>query len=94
MEQVVCDDAPTTISKVELPSTPLLEYIPAIVKEFRPKSLKIDNNHKKEIKRITKEWLEVTMDLVQKGLKSLDLVTNLRGLHIIREEALKIGSKT
>lgn len=66
-------------------------YIPAIVKEFRPKCLKIDSNHKDELKRITQEWLEVTMELVENGLKSLDLVTNLRGLHIIREEALKIG---
>lgn len=66
-------------------------YIPAIIKEFRPKYLKIDNNHRDEIKRITKEWLQVTTEVVQKGLKSLEVVTNLKSLHVIREEALKIG---
>lgn len=47
--------------------------------------------HKDSIKRVISEWLQVTMELVQNGLKSLEVVTNLKGLHIIRVEALKIG---
>lgn len=47
---------------------------------------------KDDLKLIIRNWLETTTKTVKNGLKnSLQPVKNLTGLHIIREEALKIG---
>lgn len=44
-------------------------------------------------KELLDEWWRVTKDCVKKGLESsLQLVTNIKGLYLIREEALKIGN--
>ncbi|KAJ3648533.1 hypothetical protein Zmor_020329 [Zophobas morio] len=90
LQNIVEDSSIPTLSKIELPVTPLLIYIPDIVKQFRPK-------YKSNIEAPTKDkigledWLEATKTSIKSGLEqSLKLVTNVKGLHIIREEALKI----
>lgn len=46
-----------------------------------------------EVKNLIQEWLQLTAASIEKGLeRSLELVTNLKGLYLIREEALKIGN--
>ena len=92
LQNIVEDSSIPTLSKIELPVTPLLIYIPDIVKQFRPK-------YKSNIEAPTKDkigledWLEATKTSIKSGLEqSLKLVTNVKGLHIIREEALKIGN--
>lgn len=35
LNNIVGEDAPPTLSRLELPITPLVEYIPEIIKEFR-----------------------------------------------------------
>ncbi|KAJ3639005.1 hypothetical protein MTP99_002332 [Tenebrio molitor] len=90
LENIVEDSSASTLSKIELPTTPLVGYIPDIIKQFRPK-------YKSDIREPVKEsmgleeWLESTKIAVKQGLEnSLKLVTSVKGLHIIREEALKI----
>lgn len=48
----------------------------------------------KNAENILKEWLEATRNTVEQGLeKSLELIPNVKGLHLTREESLKIGNK-
>lgn len=93
MEDIVEDSSIPTLSKIQLPISPLLSYIPEVIKEFRPK-YKIENGNQvfSEAAFNMGEWLELTKQLVKIGLNnSLKLVTNIKGLHMVREEALKIG---
>lgn len=46
----------------------------------------------KNAKQILEKWLEDTQRTIINGLeKSLKLITNVKGLHLVREESLKIG---
>lgn len=85
------ESSPCTLSKINLPRTPLIAYIPDIIKQFRPKyKNKLDESL--DIQSALADWLKFTQQSVHNGLeKSLNLVTSVKGLHIIREEALKIG---
>ncbi|KAF2904284.1 hypothetical protein ILUMI_01887 [Ignelater luminosus] len=93
LESIVSDDAPATLTKVNLPLTPLVVYITDIIKQFRPKwnnNIKFESSTN-QIPIIVKNWLSNTADDIKKGLEhSLELITNIKGLHIIREESLKI----
>lgn len=92
LKSIVCENALPTLSKVVLPPTPLLIYIPELVKNYRPKW----NNENKtfsvdQVSTIITNWLKETSEATERGLKkSLELITNVKGLHIIREEAFKI----
>lgn len=35
LDSIVGEDAPNTLSKVALPVTPLVEYLPGLIKKFR-----------------------------------------------------------
>lgn len=60
----------------------------------RPKCIVVMNIQEDDVKQIILKWLEDTTKTIAAGLKSsLEPVTNLTGLHIIREEALKIGKQ-
>lgn len=93
LEDIVEDSSIPTLSKMQLPISPLLSYIPDVIKEFRPKQKIVDGNQIfSEAAFNIREWLEVTKHLVKSGLNNLlKLVTNIKGLHMVREEALKIG---
>jgi hypothetical protein len=92
LENIVEDSSASTLSKIELPTTPLVGYIPDIIKQFRPK-YKSDMREPVKESMGLEEWLESTKIAVKQGLEnSLKLVTSVKGLHIIREEALKIGN--
>lgn len=44
------------------------------------------------VENVMTNWLQTTHENVKKNLKQLlQLVTNVRGLHLVREESLKIG---
>ncbi|KAF7280737.1 hypothetical protein GWI33_005591 [Rhynchophorus ferrugineus] len=92
LDNIVGENSQPTISKLELPVTPLISYIPNIIKEFRPKlklSLKEDAKSIKSAR--VKSWISSTQNSIQKGLESsLQLVTTIKGLYMIREEAVKI----
>lgn len=91
LEAIVNENAPKTLSKVNLPLTPLTNYISEIIKQFRPKCTNVSSLlSNDDIQNVIQDWLKTTSDIVNSGLKkSLELVTNIKGLHIIREEALK-----
>ncbi|XP_044263815.1 conserved oligomeric Golgi complex subunit 1 isoform X2 [Tribolium madens] len=90
LENIVEDESIPTLSKTELPITPLVAYIPDVIKQFRPKYKSLVGESAPENVKLG-EWLGSTKESVRKGLESsLKLVTNVKGLHIIREEALKI----
>lgn len=92
LENIVEDSSASTLSKIELPTTPLVGYIPDIIKQFRPK-YKSDVRVPLKESMGLEEWLELTKIAVKQGLEnSLKLVTSVKGLHITREEALKIGN--
>lgn len=62
------------------------------MKCFRPKRGTNNNLSTSDIHEEIHSWLEYTAAAVTEGLKnSLELVTSIKGLHIIRQEALKIG---
>lgn len=61
---------------------------------LRPKckSLQGTETTLKNAKQVLEKWLQDTQRMIEKGLeKSLKLITNVRGLHLVREESLKIG---
>ncbi|CAG9764767.1 unnamed protein product [Ceutorhynchus assimilis] len=94
LNNIVGENAAYTLSKLELPVTPLVSYIPDIIKQFRPK-LKMSNTSGQENKqvdsKIVESWLKSTKEKVQEGLKkNLQLVTTVKGLFLVREESLKI----
>lgn len=91
LEDIVEDESVSTLSKVELPITPLISYIPDVIKQFRPKYKSYVGESAPENVKL-QDWLESTKESVRIGLESsLKLITNVKGLHIVREEALKIG---
>ncbi|XP_018569113.1 conserved oligomeric Golgi complex subunit 1 [Anoplophora glabripennis] len=93
LNDIVADPAPRTLSKMELPVTPLTLYIPEIIRQFRPKCKSLDDTETtlKNAKQVLEKWLKDTQETIKGGLeKSLKLVTNVRGLHLVREESLKI----
>ncbi|VEN51670.1 unnamed protein product [Callosobruchus maculatus] len=93
LEEIVSESSPKTLSKLQLPASALLSYIPEIIKQFRPKcnfSTDIVNSLK-EAKSVVESWLQSTLMTVEEGLqKSLQLITNIKGLHLTRVESLKI----
>ncbi|XP_015836994.1 conserved oligomeric Golgi complex subunit 1 isoform X2 [Tribolium castaneum] len=90
LENIVEDESIPTLSKVDLPVTPLIAYIPDVIKQFRPKYKSFVGESAPENVKLG-EWLASTKESVCKGLESsLKLITSVKGLHIIREEALKI----
>ncbi|XP_019759424.2 conserved oligomeric Golgi complex subunit 1 isoform X1 [Dendroctonus ponderosae] len=94
LDSIVGPSAPATLSKLELPPTPLIAYVPEIIKQFRPK-LKLTDSGKPNSEAIDAtiihNWLETTQKIVQSGLeKSLQLLTTVKGLYLVREESLKI----
>ncbi|KAJ8925268.1 hypothetical protein NQ315_009096 [Exocentrus adspersus] len=94
LSDIVADSAPHTLSKLELPVTQLTSYIPEIIKQFRPKCRSLENSDSslKNAKEVLENWLKTTQKTIIDGLeKSLKLITNIRGLHLVREECLKIG---
>ncbi|KRT83470.1 hypothetical protein AMK59_4619, partial [Oryctes borbonicus] len=93
LENIVSENAPSTLSKIHLTNRPLLNYVPEIICQFRPKCSFINNKgSKSDLENCVKEWLRFTSDTIDKGLeKPLELVTSIKGLYIIREEALKIS---
>lgn len=59
---------------------------------LRPTCSDFKEINREDIRRIVTGWLEFTADTIKSGLKdSLGLVTNIKGLHMVREEALKVG---
>nr|XP_023021072.1 conserved oligomeric Golgi complex subunit 1 isoform X1 [Leptinotarsa decemlineata] len=93
LQEIIGDSSPTTLSKLELPVTPLQTYIPEIIKQFRP-TCKFSNSSEtllRDAETVLKVWLESTQKSVEVGLKkSLELIPNVKGLHLTREESLKI----
>ncbi|KAF5299103.1 hypothetical protein FQR65_LT09461 [Abscondita terminalis] len=92
LKNIVSESAPPTLSKLALPPTPLIVYIPDLVKNFRPKWTHESKAFSvSQISGIITSWLEETSHTIKTGLKkSLELITNIKGLHFIREEAFKI----
>lgn len=92
LDGIVGDNSPTTLSTVQLPETNLLQYIPDIIKQFRPKCSNANSTlTKEEGVNLIQEWIKDTSNKVKVGIENaLDMVPNVKGLHIIREEALKI----
>ncbi|KAK9679205.1 hypothetical protein QE152_g40204 [Popillia japonica] len=91
LEDIVNENAPSTLSKIELPERPLLNYVPEIISQFRPKcSFTTSKEWKEDLENCVKEWLHFTTDTIDKALEErLELITSIKGLYIIREEALK-----
>lgn len=60
---------------------------------YRPQLRAMDDTKiVKQISVIMETWLKDTQEDINKGLKKcLELITNVKALHIIREESLKIG---
>ncbi|KAF5273100.1 hypothetical protein FQA39_LY07590 [Lamprigera yunnana] len=92
LKNIVSEASLPTSSKVVLPPTLLVTYIPDLVKNFRPelnnKNQQFNLSH---LSTIIENWLKETSQTIKNGLnKSLELVTNIKGLHIIREEAFKV----
>jgi hypothetical protein len=56
LENIVEDSSASTLSKIELPTTPLVGYIPDIIKQFRPK-------YKSDIREPVKERRRVQVHL-------------------------------
>lgn len=92
LEEITSEKSKPTFSKLKMPESPLLAYIPKIVKEFKPKCKQQKKDEHIYLKEnFFKKWLETTKETVKQGLsKSLRVITNVKGLHLIREEALKI----
>ncbi|KAK9892275.1 hypothetical protein WA026_019082 [Henosepilachna vigintioctopunctata] len=93
LEEILSERSPPTLSKVKMAATPLDSYIPQLIREFRPK-YKTPSQEEQTYSNgdLLLNWLKDTKESVKQGLeKSLELVTSIKGLHIIREEALKIG---
>ncbi|KAJ8970817.1 hypothetical protein NQ317_007180 [Molorchus minor] len=88
LHEVIKESAPTTLSKLELPVSSLMSYIPEIAK---PLSLDNIETSLKNANVVIESWLRSTQETVRSGLqKSLQLITTVKGLHLIREESLKI----
>ncbi|CAH1163940.1 unnamed protein product [Phaedon cochleariae] len=93
LEEIVGGSSTTTLSKLQLPVTPLISYIPEVIRNFRPTfkySVETETSLN-DAETVLKSWLESTRKTLETGLeKSLELVTNVKGLHLIREESLKL----
>ncbi|XP_060531658.1 conserved oligomeric Golgi complex subunit 1-like [Cylas formicarius] len=75
---------------IQMPVTPLLSYIPDVVRQYRPQSpvLQVD---KLNAKGLVNNWLLCVKQSVEEGLKkSLQSVTTVKALQLIREEYNKI----
>ncbi|KAL1501649.1 hypothetical protein ABEB36_006943 [Hypothenemus hampei] len=91
LDNIISDNALPTISKVQLPKTPLIAYIPDIIKEFRPKLHVTHDQNMIVDDEVINNWLKSTQLNVHEGLEnSLQHVTTVKGLYLIEEEALKI----
>lgn len=92
LENIESDNSPTTLSKITLPTTPLIIYIPDLIKQFRPKRVSANCTSTVEnMSSLIESWLKYTSEDVRGGLQNtLELVTNIKALHVVREEALKI----
>ncbi|KAB0795663.1 hypothetical protein PPYR_09724 [Photinus pyralis] len=96
LNDIISETAPFTLSKVILPYTPLVNYIPDVITQFRPKGNNANETFDTaELPQIIENWTRTTLDSIKSGLRtSLELVTNIKGLYIIREEAFKIEIPT
>lgn len=92
LNEIILDNSPSTLSKVNIPKSPLASHIPEVVRNFRPKCGTCNNLSTTDMHKVIEDWLTNTTDILNSGLKkSLDLVIHMKGLHIIRQESLKIG---
>lgn len=91
LSDITGDSSMPTLLKLQLPKTPLDIYIPEIIKKFKPKcdiALNFEINSNDLLMDV---WIKDTNHLVEIGLKNcLELVSSLKGLYIIKEEALRI----
>lgn len=95
MKNILSLDADKVMQLVDLELTPLLEYLPTLVKDFRPSCLEGHTPLSKEVVQSTVDsWLQSTAEILNLNLtKSLELITSVKTLHSIREKSLKIESK-
>lgn len=92
LDTIVLEDSQPTIEHLQIPKNPLVSYIPEIIRNFRPKCRTSNTLSTSDMHRVIEDWLKDTADIINRGLKkSLELVIHMKGLHIIRQEALKLG---
>ncbi|XP_030754438.1 conserved oligomeric Golgi complex subunit 1 isoform X2 [Sitophilus oryzae] len=96
LNNIVGENSASTLSKLELPVTPLISYIPNITREFTPTlNLPLRSDSKLINKKTVDNWIKSTKESIEIGLNSsLQHVTTIKGLYLIREEALKIELPT
>lgn len=91
LDDIVLENSDTTLSQLIIPKSPLINYIPDIIRNFRPKCKTTNNISVSDLHKVTEEWLNCTVEIVNSGLKKyLELVVHLKGLRIVRQEALKL----
>lgn len=92
LDNIVLEDSETTLSQLIISRSPLTNYIPDIIRNFRPKCKTSNNIGMNDMHKVTDEWLNKTIEIINSGLKRyLELVVHMKGLHIVRQEALKLG---
>ncbi|GLV40211.1 Component of oligomeric golgi complex 1 [Carabus blaptoides fortunei] len=94
MKQILACDAEKTLNLVDLDSSLLLEYLPTLVKNFRPSCTEGQTSLVKDtVEKSVNSWLQSTTDILNLNLsKSLELITSVKTLQTIREEAFKLES--
>ncbi|CAG9837073.1 unnamed protein product [Diabrotica balteata] len=93
LQDIMSPSAPPTLSKLDLPIIHQDDYIPDVISKFRPtgKFLNQEQDYVQNTEVIIKNWMDSTRTIVRDGLKkAIELVPNMKGLHLVREESLKI----
>lgn len=94
LKNIVGRDAPPSITLVDLKDSIPAKFLPPLIQEFRPSTAEpVNPVSPGEIRENVTRWLDWVRDFVQQQVTSLlSLVSSVRGLDGIREEASSMGT--
>ncbi|XP_069696321.1 conserved oligomeric Golgi complex subunit 1 isoform X2 [Periplaneta americana] len=94
LKNIVGRNAPPAISLVDLKDLIATKFLPQLVQEFRPSTTEpVNPVPPEDMRENVIRWLDWVRDFIQKQVTSLlNLVSSVRGLHAIREEASSLGT--
>nr|CAD7402535.1 unnamed protein product [Timema cristinae] len=93
LRNLVGNDAPSSIELVDIKDSVVYNFLSPLVQQFRPSTSKpVDPVSPDEMRDHVTLWLKWVQVFVQQGVTSLlALVSSVRGLQAIREEAAEVG---
>ncbi|PSN54283.1 hypothetical protein C0J52_06981 [Blattella germanica] len=94
LKSIVGRDAPSSITLVDLKDSVAVKFLPPVIQEFRPSTTEpVNPVSPGDMRENVTKWLDWVKDFVHRQVTSLlSLVSSVRGLHGIREEACSLGT--